>query len=107
MSKAKYIIDSIDHSRSSTMGRAKDILSRFDEAAKVLGYTQSGKSVFSEFDPSKYSSFSKQDHLDAAQILGKESWKLSQFHQKDKDALASEYSKVAMLHTNAYQKVKA
>lgn len=107
MSKAKYIIDSIDNSRSSTMGRAKDILAKFDEASKVLGHTDSGKAVFSEFDPSKYASFSKQDHLEAAQILGKESWKLSQFHQKDKDALASEYNKVAMLHTNAYQKAKS
>jgi hypothetical protein len=31
MSKAKYIIDSIDNSRSSTMGRAKDILVKFGD----------------------------------------------------------------------------
>lgn len=35
MSKAKYIIGSIDNSRSSTMGRAKDILAKFDEENNI------------------------------------------------------------------------
>jgi arsenate reductase-like glutaredoxin family protein len=42
MSKAKYIIDSIDHSRSSTMGRAKDILSRFDDENNIKKILEDG-----------------------------------------------------------------